>query len=235
MNTAEYTELKDFRYERKYVSEVLDSFQVEQTIKLNPTGLSEIFQERHINNVYFDTPRFDFYYDNVEGRFDRVKYRIRWYGDLFRRVESPILEMKIKRGMVGTKRSFQLIPFDFTPNFDLQKFRDILLKSELPEDVILRMKNIAPSTINRYSRKYFRDFSGDFRITIDKNIQYYPAKDQLNFSKFTVKDAKKVVIELKYDSELNLKATQISDKLPFRLTQNSKYVTGIELFYDVLD
>jgi SPX domain protein involved in polyphosphate accumulation len=235
LNTAGYTELRNFRYERKYVSEIMDSFQVEQTIKLNPAGFSEIFQERYINNVYFDTPRFDFYYDNVEGRFDRVKYRIRWYGDLYGNVKNPILEMKIKRGMVGTKRSFQLIPFDFTTDFDLQKFRDILLKSDVPEDVILRMKNLAPSSINRYCRKYFRDFSEDFRITIDKDIQYYPAKDQLNFSKFRVKDSHKVVVELKYDNELNIKATEISNKLPFRLTKNSKYVTGIELFYDVLD
>ena len=49
------------------------------------------------------------------------------------------------------------------------------------------------------------------------------------------KDDKNVVIELKYNNDLNEKAAEVSNKLPFRLTKNSKYVTGIELFYDVID
>lgn len=235
MTNTEYTELKNFRYERKYISELHDSHQVEQAIKMHPAIFSEIFQERYINNVYFDTPRFDFYYDNVEGRHDRIKYRIRWYGELFSRVENPILELKIKRGLVGIKKSYLLNPFDFTKDFNLKKLMEIILESDVPEDVVLRMKNITPAVINRYQRKYFRDFSKDFRITIDKNIIYFPAKDQVNFSKFYRNDYQKIVIELKYDNELNLKATEISNKLPYRLTKNSKYVTEIEHFYDVLD
>ncbi|MBN2893755.1 MAG: polyphosphate polymerase domain-containing protein [Bacteroidales bacterium] len=231
----DYTELKGFRYERKYLADSLNSFQTEQVIKIHPAGFSEIYQQRFINNVYFDTPRFDFYYDNAVGRTDRVKFRIRWYGDLFGFIEEPILELKIKQGTVGTKRSFKLKPFEFSENFKIHDFSDILKQSDLPEDVLLRVGSLKPSIINRYSRKYFRDFSQDFRITIDKDISYFPVQNQIKIGRFFHKDMQNVVIELKYDNVLNKEATKISNKLPFRLTKNSKYVTGVELFYDVLD
>ena len=230
-----YTELSGFRYERKFAVDTLSNFQVEQIIRLHNAGFSEIYYERYINNVYFDTPRFDCYYDNAEGKDNRVKFRIRWYGDLFTNVQTPVLEMKIKTGMVGTKRSYILESFNFTENFDLKNLLKIIRKSNVPEDVVLRMNNLQPTIINRYSRKYYRDFSRQFRITIDKNISYFPAKNQLNFSKFPRQESNKVVVELKYDSELNEKASEISNNLPFRLTKNSKYVTGIESFFEVVD
>ncbi len=233
--THEYTELKGFRYERKYLSNTYDSFQVEQIVKMHPAAFSEIYKERYINNVYFDTPRFDFYYDNVSGRFDRIKFRIRWYGNLYGNIEHPILEMKIKRGLVGTKRSFVLAPFKFTKDFKLSKFDEIIKKSELPQNTAFFINNIKPSIINRYSRKYFNDFNKEYRITIDKNILYIPTQNQIKLGRFNYSDKKTSVIELKYDKKLNHKANKISEKLPFRLTKNSKYVTGIELFYDVLD
>jgi len=229
-----YTELTDFRYERKYVSEFRDSFQVEQSIKMHPAGFSEIFNERYINNVYFDTARLDFFYDNSVGRFDRVKYRIRWYGDLFGEINNPILELKIKQGPVGIKRSFKLKPFIFDKSFNLKSFNNILANSDLPDEVLLLMKNLEPSLINRYSRKYYKDFSRNYRITIDKNINYMPAFKQ-NFVNNAVIKEDNVVVELKYEEKLNNEASNIANNLPFRLFKNSKYVNGIQLYYDVVD
>ncbi len=230
-----YTELKTYRYERKYAIDTLHNFQVEQIIKLHPSAFTEIYHQRYINNIYFDTPGFDFYYDNVEGKDKRVKFRIRWYGNLFGKIEKPVLEIKIKKGVVGIKRSYFLNSFHFTGNFDLTTLIEIVKTSGVPEDVLLRMNNLKPALINRYQRKYFRDFSGLFRITIDKDISYFPAKDQLNFAKFSGREEHLVVVELKYDSGLNGEATEISNHLPFRLTKNSKYVRGIEHFYEVID
>ena len=49
------------------------------------------------------------------------------------------------------------------------------------------------------------------------------------------KEDNKIVVELKYDQEKNDEAQEIGTNLPFRLTKNSKYVTGIEKFYEVID
>lgn len=230
-----YTELKGFRYERKYLADSHNSFQAEQVIRVNPLSFSEIFHERFINNVYFDTPRLDFYYDNAVGRFDRTKYRIRWYGDLYNNIEQPILELKIKRGTVGTKRSFKLNPFVFDRNFKLSNFKEVFASSNLPEDVFMIVKNLEPSIINRYSRKYFRSFSRDYRVTIDKEVSYFPVFRQNYLNRTNFKDYNSIIVELKYDDVLNENASKISNELPFRLSKNSKYVNGIQQFYEVLD
>ncbi len=230
-----YTRLDNYRYERKFTADNIDAFNAEQILKLHPAFFSEIFHERYINNVYFDTPRFDFYYDNVEGKNERIKFRVRWYGDLFGKIEKPILELKIKKSNVGIKKSYFLKPFEFNEDFNFAILNKIIQNSDIPEEIKLKMQNLQPTLVNRYSRKYFADITNDFRITIDKEISFFDIKNN-NFSYLSeVKDLSNLVIELKYDKNLNEKASEIANYLPFRLTKNSKYVTGIEQFNYTID
>lgn len=228
----EYTNLEGFRYERKYTTE-LNNYEVEQYVKLNPASFSKIFEQRYINNVYLDTQRLDFFYDNVSGKDLRCKYRIRWYGDLFGNIEEPMLEIKIKQGNVGTKQSFLLQPFNFTNDFCFDDLNKTFAKSTIPANIQNILSNLKPVLVNRYLRKYFLDFSKNFRLTIDSEIYSYPALF-VNFSKYETQDLQ-TIIELKYDEVLNDSASQISNYLPFRLTKNSKYTNGIQKFYNIID
>lgn len=234
LENIEYTESEGFRFERKYVGNSVDIKNSEMIIRMNPAGFSSVFSERFINNIYFDTERFDFFYDNVNGRHDRVKYRIRWYGDLFQNIENPILELKSKHGQVGTKQSFLLKSFDFKKNFNFKMLQKVFQESNLPEDVFFKLKHLKPTLINRYKRKYYRDFSGDYRLTLDRDIQYFPTT-QIAFGKITTTDFLSHIIELKYDNAKDDKADKITNFLPFRLSKNSKYQNGIEIFHYVLD
>ena len=47
---------KTYRYERKFLVEALNRFDIEAIIKMHPSGFSEIYRERYINNIYFDDP-----------------------------------------------------------------------------------------------------------------------------------------------------------------------------------
>ncbi len=230
----EYTILNTYRFERKFIAENIESYNVELFLKMNPFSFNEIFHERYINNIYLDTPRLDFYYDNVAGSHNRIKFRIRWYGNMFGLIEKPILEIKIKKGNVGTKKSFFLKKFTFTENFDFKILNDIFNNSNLPNEVLLKLKNLSPSLINRYKRKYFSTFNEKYRITLDKNIEYMPVNTK-NFTHFCYNDYNKIVVELKYNNKDNKFADSISQHIPFRLTKNSKYVSGIEKFYYVID
>ena len=107
----------NFRYERKLiVPEELHS-DIFNFIKTHPYRFKEIFNKRKINNIYFDTPEYYFYFCNLIGNQDRTKVRIRWYGNLYGNVE-PILEIKIKSGLVGTKKSFKL------PKMNINQYLD---------------------------------------------------------------------------------------------------------------
>ncbi len=234
INNREYTILRGFRFERKFIGYCIDKKQIETIIKMNPAAFKTVYHERFINNIYFDTDRFDFYYDNINGSYERIKYRIRWYGDLFQTIEKPVLELKIKHGQVGIKQAFPLVAFDFRKKFDFKDFCNIFEESNLPIDIFFKLKNLKPALVNRYKRQYFRDFSGDFRLTTDEKIEYYPT-NQISFGKIVYKESQNHIIELKYDNDKDEKADKICAFLPFRMTKNSKYVNGIQLFHYVID
>src|SRR5688572_29998156 len=106
------------RYERKFLITNYSYKDVLQILKFHPACFSEIFEERSINNIYFDTPGLLHYYDNIEGSPDRLKVRIRWYGELFGPVDKPVLEYKIKKGLMGKKESHALRPFVLNEKFN---------------------------------------------------------------------------------------------------------------------
>ena len=106
-----YETLVDYRYERKFRISGMSVHGVEQIVKSHQAYFKEIYNERDINNIYFDTQNLTHYYDNSYGKAQRKKYRIRWYGGLSGKIENPILEIKIKDALLGTKKAFLIKPF----------------------------------------------------------------------------------------------------------------------------
>ncbi|MDP2729354.1 MAG: VTC domain-containing protein, partial [Dehalococcoidales bacterium] len=123
---------------------------------LNPAVFSEIYHPRFVNNIYFDTVDMSAYQDNLIGISDRLKVRIRWYGELFGLIEEPVLELKIKRGFLGGKLKFPLASFYLDRNYSLQSQQDMFAEANVPEVVRYYVKSLKFSTLNRYQRKYFQ-------------------------------------------------------------------------------
>lgn len=228
-----YSFLNDYRYERKFQISEVSVQGVETVVKNHPAYFKEIFHERFINNIYFDTQNLTHYYDNSFGKSQRKKYRIRWYGNIENEVINPILEVKIKNALVGTKESFKLQNFNIGDENLMKSVFTSLQNSELPERILEQMKALVPSLGNRYKRKYFMDFSKKYRITIDSEIEYFNVSNSKIFFKENFLEDNSIVLELKYNQEDNKLASSISSKLPFRMTKNSKYVNGIECFNQV--
>jgi len=228
-----YSFLNNFRYERKFAISDISVHGIEEVVKNHPAYFKEIFEIRYINNIYFDTQNLTHYYDNSFGKAQRKKYRIRWYGDINSVVKNPILEIKIKDALLGTKESYKLKAFSIKSDNLLNSIMRSLQNSGLPERVFEEIKHIAPTLVNRYKRKYFIDFSKNYRITVDSKIEYYNVSSKQIFFKEQIRDDNSVILELKYNQENNDNASSISSQLPFRMTKNSKYVNGIECFNQV--
>ena len=96
VNNNSSDKITEYRFERKFLTTYLDEKELESILKLNSFTFKEIFHTRYVNNIYYDTHSMDNYFDNVDGRDNRIKARIRWYGDLEQEVKSPILEFKNK-------------------------------------------------------------------------------------------------------------------------------------------
>lgn len=222
------TKDNNFRYERKFtVPNEFSLKTIEQHIKHNNALFREAFHLRKVNNIYFDTTAYNDYFDNVLGVSDRKKIRIRWYGETFGSVRKPILEIKIKKGLVGDKWSFKLKPFMLDNNLNNGILQEVFKDSNLPLPILESVKMVTPTLLNSYSRKYFISANKQYRVTLDFSLLYY--KIEKRFNNFNLKPAsdENKIIELKYGLNDDSKASTIVTQFPFRLNKNSKYVNGI--------
>jgi len=227
----DYTQLTKNRFERKFAISKLSTQEIEMVVKRNSAFFSEIFKQRYINNIYLDTPNLTFFFDNNIGKSNRIKIRIRWYGDMFSLIAHPILEFKIKEGAVGSKLSFPLKAFNLDKDFTISSLKQVFHNSDLPQWVLNQLEVVEPTLLNRYKRKYFRSFNKDYRLTIDSEIKYTNIAARINsLSQTRNEETDDIVVELKYDVEKDSFAHLITNQFPFRLTKNSKYVNGISKF-----
>lgn len=217
-----------YRKERKFLVEGADAPAVEFIVKAHPAMFSQPFPPRFINNIYFDSPQFGNYGDNVVGAKNRNKFRIRWYGEQFGFIKKPILEIKIKKGLAGSKRHYPLASFTLEPGFNQQLMDEVFDKSDLPGAVREMLRYQAPTLINRYFRKYFLSADRRFRVTLDTKLKFVGiARHQNSFMQRRSVD-NQVIVELKYDIVDDKDAKNISNLFPFRLSKSSKYVSGVD-------
>jgi len=220
-----------YRYERKFRVESLGISEVENIINAHPAMFSEIFYEREVYNIYYDTSTFDNYYSNVDGNTKRTKVRIRWYNVILGEVLTPVLELKIKDGLLGTKKSYPLEKFMIKPNMDIGTIENIFCRSNIPAEIQEMVKGLSPTLVNTYIRKYFLSADNRYRITIDRQQQYFHSGHLAGFLSSGTTNNTSIILELKYDQSSDNDANIISAYFPFRMTKNSKYVSGIENLY----
>jgi len=218
------------RYERKFFLEGLDPAAARAAIRHHPAMFYEPYPPRWINNIYFDTPWMEHYQDNLSGSPARGKARVRWYHDLEGEVANPVLEFKLKRGWVGWKESYAFPPFRFDEALTGQRLQEQIAASDLPRQVIERLRGYRATLVNRYFRWYYATRDGHFRVTLDTDLTYYRAGRLSNPLLARTVDHGVLVVELKYDAEHENRAARVASRLPFRMTRSSKYVRGVEFF-----
>lgn len=221
-------EKHNYRYERKFTVPTHFSIKrIEQFIKQNKFLFREVFHKRQVNNIYFDTAAYNDYFDNVLGVSNRKKIRIRWYGQTFGEIKSPVLEIKIKKGLVGDKWSYKLKPFILNNEFTNTMVTEVFLNSDLPLPILESVKMVQPTLLNSYARRYYLSANNRFRITLDFDLVYYKIEKRFNNFNFAPKQDENKIVELKYGLQDDNVANAISTAFPFRLNKNSKYVNGV--------
>lgn len=227
----QYTPIREYRYERKFFVDQLDAKQAINLIKRHPAMFSEIYPPRYINNIYLDSPLMENYHDNIDGLMERRKARIRWYHQLYRYVDEPVLEFKIKSGLMGTKAQYPFPPFPFGVGFNERFLKTIIRGASFPPDAKSQLLRVEPVLVNRYLRWYFATPDQKFRLTVDTGLTFYHVSKFANRFKQKQIDRRAIVVELKYQFEDDPQAAHIALGLPFRMTRSSKYVQGIEKVY----
>lgn len=218
----------NYRYERKFIAPEFTKQEVESIVKHHSAMFLEVYYERYVNNIYFDSFNMSNYCDNITGLRDRIKVRIRWYGELFGEIKNPTLELKIKNGFLGKKKLFPLKQFSITEDFNDDVTSNVFRISDIPDIVKLRLQTLKPVLLNRYCRKYYQSADKNFRITIDYDMEFYKIAPIYNCFLNKSVDWRNTLIELKYDHDMEHYAESISNYFPFRVSKISKYIYGIE-------
>jgi len=201
------------RYERKYQVASHDYHRVFDLIMTNPMGFDKAYEDRKVNSIYYDDINYSSYNDNLIGVAERVKYRVRWYGDTLEKITDPILEKKIKKGLLGSKEYNTLVDFDLSegsPNLN---------------DMSLITNALSPTILVRYDRSYFESYNKKIRATIDRNLEYGIISNNKMLGSFY--NDPKVILEIKYDQADELEAQDCMQSIPYRLSKNSKYVAAM--------
>ncbi len=219
--------IESYRYERKFLVTALSYEELNQKILLHPAIFQPIYHKRYVNNIYFDSPDLTSFVDNVEGVGKRTKFRIRWYGSLSGKIQKPVLEIKNKTGFLCSKELYPIEGFTIDEEFSIKKVMDSVTRSKIPKSVVVQLGLLEPVLINRYLRNYFLSIDGDFRITIDRELSFFPF--DLSFPRLLDHEMKESfsILELKYALEKDDEAQRISNAFDFRLTKSSKYVNGV--------
>jgi len=215
-----------YRFERKFRSNLYDIKDLVSLVRSNCALFVESYPPRVVNSIYLDTTSYSFVQDNLAGISSRVKPRIRWYGDQQNKVSDGVLELKYKKNQLGRKDSYFFGPVVISK----KDFRDQLSKTLISvcnENPKLRfLRELDPSLMTTYIRRYFESADRKFRITIDTDVRYWA------FSAFGLRSTRPyidhglIILELKYDQSTT-GIEEVIKEFPFRFSRCSKYVTGI--------
>jgi hypothetical protein len=223
--------LDHFRCERKFLISSLSGQEIEEIVLLHPALFSPVYHERFVNNIYFDNLDFLSFYENQDGVTPRKKVRIRWYGDLGGQIKEPVLEVKRKSGIVGSKDCYSFPSFTFENFFSGTQILRPANNNIGDPDLTAELALLEPTLINRYHRKYFLSADGNFRITLDSSINFFPVQPFLPMFFSNEQVEPYCVLELKYGHARDDKASEVTKSFPFRLTKSSKYVSGVYKLY----
>ena len=166
-------EKTESRIERKFFIPNKLPQEIEAIIMCNSALFKEIFKQRRVNNIYFDTFKRNSFWQNIEGDPKKKKYRIRWYDIQNGDIQKPVLEYKIKDGIAGKKYSIPIRPFDISSNSWYQNIVNSISKSDLSYSLFKEIDTLEPTLFNFYDRKYFLSKDKKFRLTLDTNMNYF--------------------------------------------------------------
>ena len=216
------------RYERKWVFDSIDHNQL--FILLNRSKFSFVnqFIDRKVNSIYFDDEHHTAIRQNIDGVSEKTKYRLRWYGD-FRNIINPTFEIKKKKGFEVSKKNFELPEM---LNYDLLDYNHIEKIELLINDKFNFKYKLFAILSTHYLRSYFISSNNLVRSTVDRNLKSLLLYNNRNLN--IIKEYKDIILEFKYDLNLDEYVRKNIGNISSRFSKNSKYINAATITPDTL-
>ena len=223
--------MNNYRSEIKFVCYQHNYFLLKNWIKLHKFNFFKEYEDRNVNNIYFDSFNYKAFNDNLTGLPSRLKVRYRWYGELFSEnsTNEGSLEFKFRKNIYGYKKVFKIKDLTLNMNSKWSDIKNKILNALTPEYKILYDRNSEKILINQYKREYFISRNKKIRITLDKNIKIFDQRftfDKPNF-KFKNYTQDYSVMEFKFNKEDKILLNDLDISVPIKASRNSKYINGV--------
>jgi SPX domain protein involved in polyphosphate accumulation len=216
------------RYERKWVFNSIDHNQLFILLNRSNFLFTNQFSDRQVNSIYFDDENYTSIKQNIDGISEKKKYRLRWYGD-FKIITNPTFEIKSKKGFEVSKKNFDLPEMS---NLNLLDYNDVE-KIELLINNNFNFKNkLFPILTTHYLRSYFISSNKLVRSTVDRNLKSLLLYKNRNLN--IIKEYEDIILEFKYDLNLDEYVRSNLGNISSRLSKNSKFINAATITPDRL-
>jgi len=176
------------RIEKKFIFPNQASDLVKKILLGN--NFKKLYSDRYITSIYIDNLNFDSAKDNINGVNERKKFRVRWYDDDLNKI---YFEQKNKNNFFVWK-NIKKLELDINKKNLINKIYELLSNNNKYIDTNYNYKMVLK--IN-YKRSYFISDQGEFRATIDTEINTSPV---LDFNK--VIRLPETILEFKFSKNL---------------------------------
>jgi hypothetical protein len=193
-----------------------------------------------VRSIYFDTPRYDFYFEKIEGIKNRKKVRLRGY-DEERADNTVFLEIKRKYNVPIIKYR---APVTFSDAQIMLREKNIngqiLFGDKFPKGLEnskrffyqVFSKNLRPVVLIIYEREaYLSKFDSSVRVTFDKNLRSkgYPSISELyQEEKIKATLADRFILEVKFNRSFPGWLNPIISRFSLRKQSASKYTISMD-------
>jgi SPX domain protein involved in polyphosphate accumulation len=197
-------------------------------------------KEYSVRSIYFDTPKWQYYVDKIEGIKVRKKLRVRGYNDSF---GESIIFLEIKRknqGFISKNRS-ALLYGDLLKFIETGNAKEYILSSGSngrslydAQKFLYHYTNdhLSPTILITYEREpFFYKFDKKLRITFDKDLRFlsFPGYDDLFKEEHLQRALKnKVILEIKFTCSFPGWLQNILTKYGLQRRPVSKYTICID-------
>ena len=205
---------KELRYEKKWIYNHNVYHQIINSLLRSRLKFKSQYKTRNVNSIYFDDSNLSNLINNLEGQRNRVKYRLRWYGSK-EFISNPVFETKYKLGFrtFKTKKKIHIKEKITMTNF--RKFFKKFISN------FFQGKKLDPKIFINYERDYYIYSNNLIRATVDKNINFKKMNkfDPKFYNKFN-----NIILEMKYDTNLDSYFRNEINNINVRYSKSSKYV-----------
>lgn len=183
-----------------------------------------------VRSLYFDTYDYKFYREKIDGVCNRIKFRIRTYGN--NPEDNPAIRVEIKVRKAKTIEKFG----SYINQKQLQNFMKSRRWSPCTDPVLMEFTryvhkwNLVPTTLIQYFREGYQSRAQEeLRLTFDHQIKSVSSKELFPEEIFWHRHhLSQIVLELKHKNKVPIWFTELIKQFNLKVVSNSKYINSIE-------